>query len=88
MGAEGRGSPALPAPLGSPTSPGPLVPPCSGMAFLNRDSQKLVSAVYVDYARSLRSLGFRQGALLFASKAGPAGRDLVTELESPKQEEE
>lgn len=59
-----------------------------GVLPLGEETQKLVSAVYVDYARSLRNLGFRQGALHFASKAGPAGRDLVTELESPKQEEE
>lgn len=56
--------------------------------FLDRVSQKLISAIYADYARSLKNLGFREGALLFASKAGPAGKDLVTELEALKQEKE
>lgn len=42
--------------------------------------------MYADYARSLKSLGFKQGAVLFASKAGAAGRDLLNELESPKQD--
>ncbi|GAB5578839.1 WD repeat-containing protein 11 [Prionailurus iriomotensis] len=38
------------------------------------------------YARSLKNLGFKQGAVLFASKAGAAGSDLLKELESPKLE--
>ena len=58
----------------------------SALLFLNCSLQKLISAIYADYARSLKNLGFKQGAVLFASKAGAAGRDLLTELESPKQE--
>ncbi|KAF6112264.1 WD repeat domain 11 [Phyllostomus discolor] len=50
------------------------------------DTDRLTSAVYADYARSLKSLGFRQGAVLFASKAGAAGRDMLGELQSPRQE--
>lgn len=56
------------------------------LVFLNWASQKLIAAIYADYARSLKNLGFKQGAILFASKAGAAGRDLLNELESPKQE--
>lgn len=52
----------------------------------SEDTEKLISAIYADYARSLKNLGFKQGAVLFASKAGAAGRDLLNELESPKQE--
>ena len=58
----------------------------SALLFLNCSLQKLISAIYTDYARSLKNLGFKQGAVLFASKAGAAGRDLLNELESPKQE--
>ncbi|OXB82590.1 UNVERIFIED_CONTAM: hypothetical protein H355_005845 [Colinus virginianus] len=47
---------------------------------------KLIHAVYADYARSLKLLGFRQGAILFASKAGEAGKDLLVELKQPKGE--
>lgn len=66
----------------------PLAPaaPAASLPFLNRGSPKLISAIYADYARSLKNLGFKQGALLFASKAGAAGRDLLNELEPPKQE--
>lgn len=58
----------------------------SALLFLDCDLQKLISAIYADYARSLKNLGFKQGAVLFASKAGAAGRDLLNELDSPKQE--
>lgn len=60
------------------------LPPFSSLTV--RGLRKLISAIYADYARSLKNLGFKQGALLFASKAGAAGRDLLNELESPKQE--
>lgn len=59
--------------------------PCA-LQFLNWGSQKLISAIYADYARSLRSLGLKQGAAHFASKAGAAGRDLLNELGSPREE--
>lgn len=58
----------------------------SALLFLNCGLQKLISAIYADYARSLKNLGFKQGAVLFASKAGAAGSDLLKELESPKLE--
>lgn len=57
-----------------------------GAVGITEDTEKLISAIYADYARSLKNLGFKQGAVLFASKAGAAGRDLLNELESPKQE--
>lgn len=57
-----------------------------GAFAVGEDTEKLISAIYTDYARSLKNLGFRQGAALFASKAGAAGKELLAELESPKQE--
>jgi len=48
--------------------------------------QKLIHAVYADYARSLKLLCFKQGAILFASKAGETGKELLTELKQPKEE--
>uniref|UniRef100_A0A8D1MUB8 WD repeat-containing protein 11 n=1 Tax=Sus scrofa TaxID=9823 RepID=A0A8D1MUB8_PIG len=57
-----------------------------GAIEVSQDTDKLIAAIYADYARSLKNLGFKQGAVLFASKAGAAGRDLLNELESPKQE--
>lgn len=47
---------------------------------------KLIHAVYADYARSLKLLGFKEGAALFASKAGESGKELLTELKEPKEE--
>ncbi|XP_029788560.1 WD repeat-containing protein 11 isoform X3 [Suricata suricatta] len=58
-----------------------------GAVQVTEDTEKLISAIYADYARSLKSLGFKQGAVLFASKAGAAGRDLLKELESPRPEQ-
>uniref|UniRef100_A0ABI7WRX8 WD repeat domain 11 n=1 Tax=Felis catus TaxID=9685 RepID=A0ABI7WRX8_FELCA len=57
-----------------------------GVIQVTEDTEKLISAIYADYARSLKNLGFKQGAVLFASKAGAAGSDLLKELESPKLE--
>uniref|UniRef100_A0A8D2H7T4 WD repeat domain 11 n=1 Tax=Urocitellus parryii TaxID=9999 RepID=A0A8D2H7T4_UROPR len=57
-----------------------------GALEISEDTEKLTTAIYADYARSLKNLGFKQGALLFASKAGAAGKDLLSELESPKEE--
>lgn len=77
-------------PLSSPTAFGSVVDvitSLSALPLLNRGLQKLISAIYADYARSLKNLGFKQGAVLFASKAGAAGRDLLNELESPRQEQ-
>ncbi|KFP24981.1 WD repeat-containing protein 11, partial [Colius striatus] len=39
-----------------------------------------------NYARSLKLLGFKQGALRFASKAGESGKELLIELKQPKEE--
>lgn len=54
---------------------------------LTHTLQKLIHAIFADYARSLKTLGFKQAATLFASKAGPAGKDLLNELEQLKEEE-
>ncbi|KAM4703755.1 WD repeat-containing protein 11 [Rhinophrynus dorsalis] len=50
--------------------------------FLNLPSHKMISAVFVDYARSLRSLGFLHGAIRFAQKAGDAGMELLSEMQN------
>uniref|UniRef100_A0A7M4EW33 WD repeat domain 11 n=1 Tax=Crocodylus porosus TaxID=8502 RepID=A0A7M4EW33_CROPO len=53
---------------------------------VNEDTNKLIHAIFADYARSLKTLGFKHGSIQFASKAGAAGKDLLNELEQPKQE--
>uniref|UniRef100_A0A2K6FMQ2 WD repeat domain 11 n=1 Tax=Propithecus coquereli TaxID=379532 RepID=A0A2K6FMQ2_PROCO len=55
-------------------------------AFEVTEDTDILSAIFADYARSLKNLGFKQGAVHFASKAGAAGKDLLKELESPKEE--
>ncbi|XP_075791464.1 WD repeat-containing protein 11 isoform X1 [Pelodiscus sinensis] len=57
-----------------------------GTIEVNEDTNKLIHVVFADYARSLKTLGFKQGAILFASKAGAAGKDLLNELKQPKEE--
>ncbi|KAL0964187.1 hypothetical protein UPYG_G00320450 [Umbra pygmaea] len=41
---------------------------------------KLIGAAFVDYARLLRTLGLREGAALWASRAGDTGEQLLEEL--------
>ncbi|KAM6956507.1 WD repeat-containing protein 11 [Aplochiton taeniatus] len=41
---------------------------------------KLIGAAFVDYARLLRNLGLREGAAVWASRAGSAGEQLLEEL--------
>lgn len=43
-------------------------------------AHKLIKAAFLDYARLLRSLGLREGAALWASRAGSAGEQLMEEL--------
>lgn len=43
-------------------------------------AHKLIEAAFLDYARLLRSLGLREGAALWASRAGTAGEQLMEEL--------
>uniref|UniRef100_A0A672GVU6 WD repeat-containing protein 11 n=1 Tax=Salarias fasciatus TaxID=181472 RepID=A0A672GVU6_SALFA len=43
-------------------------------------AHKLIEAAFLDYARLLRSLGLREGAALWASRAGSAGEQLMEEL--------
>ncbi|MGH0156099.1 UNVERIFIED_CONTAM: hypothetical protein FKN15_030661, partial [Acipenser sinensis] len=42
--------------------------------------EMLHSSVFADYARTLKALGLKQGAVVFASKAGADGTDLLNEL--------
>uniref|UniRef100_A0A7M4ETT2 WD repeat-containing protein 11 n=1 Tax=Crocodylus porosus TaxID=8502 RepID=A0A7M4ETT2_CROPO len=53
---------------------------------VNEDTNILLLKSCGDYARSLKTLGFKHGSIQFASKAGAAGKDLLNELEQPKQE--
>uniref|UniRef100_A0A672R4Z9 WD repeat-containing protein 11 n=1 Tax=Sinocyclocheilus grahami TaxID=75366 RepID=A0A672R4Z9_SINGR len=41
---------------------------------------KFIGAAFVDYAKMLRSIGLKQGAVLWASRAGEAGKELLDEL--------
>uniref|UniRef100_A0A8D3DQA9 WD repeat-containing protein 11 n=1 Tax=Scophthalmus maximus TaxID=52904 RepID=A0A8D3DQA9_SCOMX len=43
-------------------------------------AHKLIEAAFLEYARLLRSLGLREGAALWASRAGSAGEQLMEEL--------
>ncbi|ETE61761.1 WD repeat-containing protein 11, partial [Ophiophagus hannah] len=63
-----------------------LTPDCSFLYSLTCLSQKLIHAIFADYARSLKSLGFKQAAILFATKAGVPGKNLLSELEQQKEE--
>uniref|UniRef100_A0A3B3CGA0 WD repeat-containing protein 11 n=1 Tax=Oryzias melastigma TaxID=30732 RepID=A0A3B3CGA0_ORYME len=49
-------------------------------ACLKNGVMELIEAAFVDYARLLRSLGLREGAALWASRAGSAGVQLMEEL--------
>ncbi|XP_056147631.1 WD repeat-containing protein 11 [Lampris incognitus] len=51
-----------------------------GVMEANDSSNKLIGAAFVDYARLLRSLGLREGAALWASRAGSPGEQLMEEL--------
>ena len=43
-------------------------------------AHKLIKSAFLEYARLLRSLGLREGAALWASRAGSAGEQLMEEL--------
>ncbi|XP_033835522.1 WD repeat-containing protein 11 [Periophthalmus magnuspinnatus] len=51
-----------------------------GVMEANETSNKLIEAAFLDYARLLRTLGLREGAALWASRAGTAGEALMEEL--------
>lgn len=51
-----------------------------GVMEANDSSNKLIEAAFLDYARLLRTLGLREGAALWASRAGSAGEALMEEL--------
>ncbi|XP_069045129.1 WD repeat-containing protein 11 isoform X2 [Lepisosteus oculatus] len=59
-----------------------------GVMEVNENTNKLIGTVYTDYARVLRALGLQEGALLWASRAGGAGEDLMAELSDPSLEVE
>uniref|UniRef100_A0A8C1YB50 WD repeat domain 11 n=1 Tax=Cyprinus carpio TaxID=7962 RepID=A0A8C1YB50_CYPCA len=45
-----------------------------------KTNDDLIGAAFVDYAKLLRSIGLKQGAVLWASRAGEAGKELLDEL--------
>ncbi|KAM4592216.1 WD repeat-containing protein 11 [Odontesthes bonariensis] len=51
-----------------------------GVMEANDTSNKLIEAAFLEYARLLRALGLREGAALWASRAGSAGEQLMEEL--------
>lgn len=51
-----------------------------GVMETNDDINKLIGVAFVDYAKLLRSIGLKQGAVLWASRAGEAGKELLDEL--------
>uniref|UniRef100_A0A8B9HAP8 WD repeat-containing protein 11 n=1 Tax=Astyanax mexicanus TaxID=7994 RepID=A0A8B9HAP8_ASTMX len=63
-------------------------------ACLKYGVMELIGAAFADYARLLQSMGLREGAALWASRAGGAGEELLEELFqreatdlTPKEEE-
>uniref|UniRef100_A0A672NMK7 WD repeat-containing protein 11 n=1 Tax=Sinocyclocheilus grahami TaxID=75366 RepID=A0A672NMK7_SINGR len=51
-----------------------------GSSLTTASPHKLIGAAFVDYAKLLRSIGLQQGAVLWASRAGEAGKELLDEL--------
>ncbi|XP_036402686.1 WD repeat-containing protein 11 [Megalops cyprinoides] len=51
-----------------------------GVMEANDSTNKLIGSAFADYARVLRSMGLREGAVLWASRAGGAGEELLEEL--------
>ncbi|XP_021461466.2 WD repeat-containing protein 11 [Oncorhynchus mykiss] len=51
-----------------------------GVMEANDSTNKLIGAAFVDYARLLRTLGLRESAAFWASRAGGAGEQLLEEL--------
>ncbi|XP_017320048.1 WD repeat-containing protein 11 isoform X1 [Ictalurus punctatus] len=51
-----------------------------GVMEANDTTNKLIGAAFSSYAGLLRSVGLREGAALWASKAGGAGEELLEEL--------
>uniref|UniRef100_H3AKR3 WD repeat-containing protein 11 n=1 Tax=Latimeria chalumnae TaxID=7897 RepID=H3AKR3_LATCH len=58
-----------------------------GAIEVNDNTNRFIYSVYADYARSLKTIGLRQGAILFASKAGDVGKELLKELQELKKEQ-
>ncbi|XP_048864245.1 WD repeat-containing protein 11 [Brienomyrus brachyistius] len=57
-----------------------------GVMEANDVTNKLIGSAFADYARLLRTLGLREGAALWASRAGGAGEELLEELFQPGDE--
>uniref|UniRef100_A0A673MEK5 WD repeat-containing protein 11 n=1 Tax=Sinocyclocheilus rhinocerous TaxID=307959 RepID=A0A673MEK5_9TELE len=53
---------------------------CLKYGGLTEDAECLIGAAFVDYAKLLRSIGLQQGAVLWASRAGETGKELLDEL--------
>ncbi|XP_030627751.1 WD repeat-containing protein 11 isoform X2 [Chanos chanos] len=51
-----------------------------GVMEANEVTNKLIGATFADYARLLRSMGLREGAALWASRAGGAGEEILEQL--------
>lgn len=51
-----------------------------GVMEADDGTNKLIGAAFADYARLLQSMGLREGAALWASRAGGAGEELLEEL--------
>uniref|UniRef100_A0A673MRV4 WDR11 TPR domain-containing protein n=1 Tax=Sinocyclocheilus rhinocerous TaxID=307959 RepID=A0A673MRV4_9TELE len=51
-----------------------------GSSLTTASPHKFIGAAFVDYAKMLRSIGLKQGAVLWASRAGEAGKELLDEL--------
>uniref|UniRef100_A0A673MKB3 WD repeat-containing protein 11 n=1 Tax=Sinocyclocheilus rhinocerous TaxID=307959 RepID=A0A673MKB3_9TELE len=51
-----------------------------GSSLTTASPHKLIGAAFVDYAKLLRSIGLQQGAVLWASRAGETGKELLDEL--------
>ncbi|XP_048465155.1 WD repeat-containing protein 11 [Rhincodon typus] len=57
-----------------------------GVMEINEKTKKLCHAVYADYARYLKMLNLQEGAVLFATKAGDAGAELLKDLQHSKED--
>ncbi|XP_072335440.1 WD repeat-containing protein 11 [Scyliorhinus torazame] len=57
-----------------------------GVVEVNESTKKFYNAVYADYARYLKMLNLQEGAILFATKAGDAGAELLKDLQQSKED--
>lgn len=57
-----------------------------GVIEVNENTEKFYNAVYADYARYLKILNLKEGAILFSTKAGDAGAELLKDLHQSREE--